>query len=148
MKSQALHVYQNEVACRLKPFTGRARGDVSHIDGEIKHVTWLILDAAQKTLPQLRPKKVRKFTDRTLSQLCAKSREARRVWCTNGKPSSGPLYETKCAMRRELRKRIKFCAAMEERRQIQKRENLLGTIPTYVFIDLKNAGNQSAHVCT
>ena len=84
MKSQALHVFQNEVACRLKPFTRRARGNDGHIDGEIKHVTWL-LDATQKTLPKLKPKKVQKFTDRTLSQLCTESNEARRVWCIKQK---------------------------------------------------------------
>ena len=123
-KSQALQAFQKEVAIRLKPFTGQAQGNVDHIDNEIKHVAWLILDAAQKTLPQLKPKKTKRFKDRTLSQLCTKSKEAWNVWCTNGKPSNGPLYEVKCAMRREVRKRIKLCTAMEERRQIQKREHL------------------------
>ena len=123
-KSQALQAFQKEVAIRLKPFTGQARGNVDHIDNEIKHVAWLILDAAQKTLPQLKPKKTKRFKDRTLSQLCTKSKEAWNVWCTNGKPSNGPLYEVKCAMRREVRKRIKLCTAMEGRRQIQKREHL------------------------
>ena len=77
MKSQILHVFQNEVACRLKPLTGWARGNVGHIDGEIKHVTWLILDAAQRTLLKLNPKKVQKLTDGTLFQLCTKSNEVR-----------------------------------------------------------------------
>ena len=115
---------QKEVSDRLKPFTQRSRGNVDHIDREIGHVAWLIIDAARKTLPVLKSSKAHRFRDRTLSQLCAKSKEAWRVWSGEGRPSSGPLYDAKCALRREVRQRIKYCSAMEERRRVQRRETL------------------------
>ena len=120
-KSQVLQAFQSKVAFRLKPFISRTRGNVDHIDSVIQHVAWLIFDAAGKTLPHIKPKKARRFKDRTLSQLCAKSKEAWNIWCANGKPSNGPLYEEKCAMRKVVRK---LCSSMEERKQIQKREHL------------------------
>ena len=40
-----------------------------------------------------------------------------------GRPSSGPLYDAKCALRREVQQRKKLCAAMEERKGVQRREN-------------------------
>ena len=94
------------------------------IDREVGHVAWLITDAAHKTLPLLKPSKTNRFKDRTLSQLCAKSKGA---WCGEGRPSSGPLYDAKCALRREVRHRIKYCSAMEERRRVQRRETLFRT---------------------
>ena len=123
MKSQALHVSQNEVACRLKPFTGRAHGNVGHIiiDGEIKHVTcssWMPLKKRYQN------SSLRKCKNSQTGHCLSSVPRAMKleVWCINGKPTSGSIYETKCAMRREVRKRIKFCAAMKERKQIQERK--------------------------
>ncbi len=42
-------------------------------------------------------------------------------------PSSGRLYETKCSTRSEVRKRTKCCAAMDERKRVQKQEHLFKT---------------------
>ena len=114
-KSEAMLNFQKEVSDRLKPFTQRSRGNVDHIDGEIGHVAWLITDAAHKTLPLLKLSKAQRFRDRSLSQLCAKSKEAWRAWSEEGRPSSGPLFDAKCALRREVRQRIKYCSAMEEK---------------------------------
>ena len=122
--SGAMFKFQQEVSERLMPYISRSRGIIEHIDKEIGHVAWLITDAAQKTLPHLKPKKAHKFRDRTLSQLCVNSKEAWRVWCEEGRPPSGPLYDAKCALQREVRQRMKFCAAMEERKRVQRRENL------------------------
>ena len=126
-KSDALINFQKEVSERLNPYIQRSRGNIEHIDREIRHVAWMIEDAAQKSLPHLQSKKAHKFSDRTLSQLCAQSKEAWRVWCEGGRPSSGPLYDAKCTMRRKVRQRIKFCAAMEERKRVQKCEKLFKT---------------------
>ena len=123
-KSGAMLNFQKEVSERLNPYTQRSRGNIKHINREIEHVAWLIVDAALKTLQHLKPKKSHNFRDRTLFQLCAESKEAWRVWCVEGRPSSGPLYDAKCALRREVRQRIKLCAAMEERKRVQRRENL------------------------
>ena len=51
-------------------------------------MAWLITDAAHKTLPLLKPIKTNRFKDRTLSQLCAKSKEAWGAWCGEGRPYS------------------------------------------------------------
>ena len=126
-KSGALLDFQKEVSDRLNPYIRRSHGSIDQIDQEIAHAAWLIVDAAQKTLPQLKTKKPHRFKDRILSQLCAKSKEARETWYKEGKPPNGPLYDAKCNMRREVRQRTKFCAAMEERRSVQRRENLFRT---------------------
>ena len=47
-KSEAMLNFQREVSNRLKPYIKRLRGNVDHIDQEIKHVAWLVNDAAQK----------------------------------------------------------------------------------------------------
>ena len=78
-KSGAILKFQSEVSNRLKPFTKRSRGNIEHIDKEISHVAWLITDAAHNTLPLVKSRKVNKFKDKTLSQLCARSKEAWRA---------------------------------------------------------------------
>ena len=37
---------------------------------------------------------------------------------------SGPSYDAKCALRREVQQRVKFCSAMEERKRVQRQESL------------------------
>ena len=78
---------------------GYVSGDVEQIDSLSEHVAWLITDAAEKTLPLRKVRKHKMFRDRTLSQLCAKSKEARRVWHESAaghymRPST--LLETRC----------------------------------------------------
>ena len=75
-KSDAVLTFQREVSNRLKPYIKRSRGNVDHIDQEIRHVAWLVNDAAQKTLPLLKPRRANRFRDKTLSQLCIRSKEA------------------------------------------------------------------------
>ena len=110
--SGALQTFQNEIKETLSPYIGQLRGNLEQIDSEIKLVAWLITDA---TLPHSKPNKACKFRDRTLSQLCAKSKEAWRAWCDSGRPLSEPLCEAKCSLRSQVRQRIKVCAAIEER---------------------------------
>ena len=119
-KSDAMLNFQREVSNRLKPYIKRSRGNVDHIDQEIRHVAWLVNDAAQKTLPLLKPRRANRFRDKTLSQLCIRSKEAWRAWCREGRPVSGPSYDAKCALRREVRQRVKFCSAMEERKRVER----------------------------
>ena len=78
----------------------------------------------KKTLPLLKPRRANRFRDKTLSQLCIRSKEAWRAWCREGRPVSGPSYDAKCALRREVRQRVKFCSAMEERKRVQRQESL------------------------
>ena len=117
-KSDAVLTFQREVSNRLKPYIKRSRGNVDHIGQEIRHVAWLVNDAAQKTLPLLKPRRANRFRDKTLSQLCIRSKEAWRAWCREGRPVSGPTYDAMCDLRR------KFCSAMEERKRVQRQESL------------------------
>ena len=59
-----------------------------------------------------------------MSQLCAKSKIAWEAWKDGGRPNEGPLFEAKCSTRKEVKKRIKLCSAMEERKRVQRREHL------------------------
>lgn len=90
--------------------------DAQHIQSEVKHVAWLLKEAAMKTLPQVAERGRKSYRDDTLSCLCVQSRNARRAWREAGCPAEGPCTKGK------LRKRIGFCAAREERRRIQRRE--------------------------
>ena len=90
------------------------RGNSEYIDAEIRHVAWLISDAAVNTLPELKPRKTNKYRDRALSQLCVRSKEAWKAWNNEGRPETGPLYEAKSTLTRQVHQCVKFCAAMEE----------------------------------
>ena len=133
-KAEKSGAYKKEVKERLNPFIGRSRSNIDHIDDELKHVAWLISDAAgRKTLLHFTTRKTRRFNDMALTQLCAKSKEAWRTWQDNGRPLSGPLYDTKNEARKLVKQRIKFCAAMKERKLIQTREKLFRSSAPYRF---------------
>ena len=88
----------------------------------------LITDAAHKTLPRLKSKshKTHKCRDRTRLQLCEEIKQGsmESMGSRGYRPSSGPLYDAKSVLRREVRQRVKYCSAMEERRRIQRQETL------------------------
>ena len=56
--------------------------------------------------------------------MCTQSKEARRIWKDAGCPSEGELFDRWVESRRAVRRRVRECAAREERRRIQKRERL------------------------
>ena len=65
----------SEIASRLSPYIGRLRGDTEQIDNEIKHVAWLITDAAEKTLPLQKVKKHRKLKIKSSPSYASKARK-------------------------------------------------------------------------
>ena len=86
-----------------------------------------IKTAAMATLPtvqQDRGKKHSCYKDLTLKSLCDTSKSVWREWCSAGRPQSGPLFERKKELRNEIRKRIRLCAAIDERKRIRNRESL------------------------
>ena len=87
----------------------------------------LIISAAETLLPHCEGKKTTRFKDRTLSQLCTNSKSAWKSWNDSGRPSEGPLYEANCNALKEVRKRVKACAAMKERKRVLNREHLFRT---------------------
>ena len=116
VKEGTLDDFQNLLKDRLLPFVGRSYFDLAQVNDEIKHVSWLIKNAAESCLPHCHSKTYC-FKDKVLAQLSTKSKFAWDVWKDSGKPQDGPLYEAKCLARREVKKRVKFCVAMEERRR-------------------------------
>ena len=51
-RSGALSAYQAEIGCRLAPYN-RPNRHPGEIESELKHVAWLIRDAAIKTPPRV-----------------------------------------------------------------------------------------------
>ena len=111
-----LTLFQNILKDRLSPFIGKTHCCVEQIDDEIKHVASLIKEAAEMLLPR--------FKDKTLSQQCAKSKAAWEACKDGGRPCEGPIYVAKCPTHKEVKKCIKICAAMEERKRVQRHEYL------------------------
>ena len=99
--------YAAAVNAIIPSFIGKSYDTVDEIDADICKVSKLLKEAAQKTLPELKPKKPcrRWFQDRTLSVLSAQSRKAWIRWNEAGRPTCGSLYEEKNKLRQELRKR-------------------------------------------
>ena len=78
------------------------------------------MDAVFQVLPKQKPPQKQKkwYRDTTLS--CLSIKEKKRAWDTwlkEGRPNYGPVYEHKLKTREEVRKRIRICAANEERKK-------------------------------
>ena len=96
-----------------------------------------IKSVAELTLPIIQPRKKGKttqfFKDPTLKFLCERSKAAWKAWCEAGRPQSGPLFESKNGLRREVKRRVNHCAAVEERKRIRKREMLFKQLDDKCF---------------
>ena len=79
-------------------------------------------DKANELLPVFQPKGTQRWRDPTLAALCVKSRLARGKWKAAGSPREGSLFEEKCKLRREVRRRVRFCAAQRKKSQLRSRE--------------------------
>lgn len=99
--------------------------NVAQVDEEINCVTeLLLLDAGRCTLPLVCHGQKKKYTDRILKQLCSESAVARKTWRDAGRPLEGDIYEKKLRLRRAVRRRVRLCTAMSERKRIRRRERL------------------------
>ena len=112
----------------MSPYLGAIHANIESLNGEMKLVADNIKNAADLTLPTVKSGKTRKnshfFKDSTLKLLCDQSKSSWKMWCEAGRPNSGQLYERKIGLRRELRKRINVCAAVDERTRTRRRENM------------------------
>ena len=104
--------YISEV--QSKPFLNSTYDEAQQVEDEMRHVAWLLAEAAEKTLPQVQGKRTSRYRDNMLSCPCVQSRVARKAWRKAGGPSDGPLYEEKGRLRRAVRRRVRFCAATAE----------------------------------
>ena len=127
VSSSALSVYQSEVSNLVSLLLNGCWESIHHLNDEVEMVVNNIKIIATETLPNVKPRKKRKnatyFKDSTLKSLCAHSKSTWHEWCDAGRPQSGPLFERKKELRREIRKRIKICSAVNERKRV-KREAL------------------------
>ena len=122
--SGAISSFQAAVTEKVNPFIDSMHDNIDSINAEIQLVTKHIADAANRTLPHVMPRKRRFFRDATLKQICDKSKVAWKAWVDAGRPPDGPLYDSKNHWRREVKKRVHLCAAMEERKRVRRREEL------------------------
>ena len=134
-KGIAAHIHSSSYEC------------VEDINHELKLVTSLLAQVAEKTLPVKKAESRHRFKDATLSALCAQSSLARRKWIDEGRPMDGPIYEEKCGLRRAVRKRVRYCAAQEENRRIQRRDKLFATNHHQRFRKPKGESNVPRKLC-
>ena len=126
--SCVLHTYQSEISTHVTPFLGRCHESIDCLNEEVEMMVNNIKSVAEMTLPTIQPSKKGKkshfFKDSTLKHLCEHSKCAWREWHDAGRPKSGPLFETKKGFRREIRKRINLCAAIDERKRTRRRKRM------------------------
>ena len=126
--SCVLHTYQSEISARITPFLGRCHDSIDCLNEEVELMANNLKSAAEMNLPTIQSSKKGKkshlFKDSTLKHLCEHSKCVWREWHDAGRPQSGPLFETKKGLRREIRKRINLCAAIDERKQTRRREQI------------------------
>ena len=78
-RSGLLDVFEAEVQAGLAPLLNNVYEDIEQLDEEIDLVARMLVDAAERQLSLVLPKRPRKWRDNTLSCLCAQSRAARSV---------------------------------------------------------------------
>ena len=112
----------------VTPFLGRCHESIDSLNDEMEMIAKNIRLSAEMILPTIRSSKKgtksKFFNDSTLKHLCQHSKSAWKEWCDAGRPQSGPLLETKRDLRREIKKCINLCAAVDERKRTRKREQM------------------------
>ena len=118
---QLLYGYQMQVSSIVTPLIGNSYSCCEDLNKEITLVANAICSCAERLLLLCKgpAKKKHWYKDQTLSQLAIKKREAWDKWSSNGRPKEGFLYDAKIRTRAEFRKRLRVCAANNERKRIQ-----------------------------
>lgn len=88
-----LEDFTDEVQAGLAPLLNGVYVDVEQLDKEIELVAGMLVDAAERHLPLVHPRRPTRWRDETLSCLCAQSSAARSAWKEAGYPLEGPLYD-------------------------------------------------------
>ena len=113
-ESGAVSSFQASLMEKISPFADSMFSSVVEIEDNIQLVSEAVKETALETLPLIRPKKGRFFKDPTLKQMTVKSKAVWKAWSDAGRPSEGPLHDSKLFWHREVRKRINVYAAMAE----------------------------------
>ena len=77
-------------------------------------------------LPKCKVKKCggSKVRDSVLKERCQACRVAHLKWKQGGKPDSGSLFDERIRTKKAVRERLKFCEANQERKRLQKRDEM------------------------
>ena len=96
------------------------------LDHEIQSSAEAIVQAAQHSLPFLRPRRQKKkyVNDASLHEMCRASKAAWVIWKNGGRPQSGPMYELMRQRKKDVRSYVRSCRAREERSRLQERDRL------------------------
>ena len=78
-----------------------------------KHCRWYIGGGKKKW-----------YKDEELKRLCKESQDVRKKWKDEGSIKRGLLYETKLILKRQIKKRVRQCAAREERVRIRRKDKM------------------------
>ena len=113
---------KDAVKNRLTPFLNSVYSSGQEIGSEIGQVSSILVECGLQTLPLTNGRKSHRWKDEVLNNLCALSKNARKVWVKVGRPPSGPEFDEKCRLRREVWKR--FCAGKAERLRIRRRDRM------------------------
>ena len=92
-RREALDMFASKVQVRLAPLLVGVYDDSGQMSREIEFVAGLLIDAAEKLLPHVQPRRKTRWRDDTLSCLCTQSRAARAAWKEAGRPGEGPLEQ-------------------------------------------------------
>ena len=108
--------------------------EIENIEAAVSFLSDTLKVCAVESLPSKGVKKPKKtFKDATLSALCSQSRSARQKWRENGSKPEGPLYDEKCRLKREVKKRLRYCTAQAENRRLARREKMFSSSHTDRF---------------
>ena len=84
-----------EVQHILAPRMCNAYDRVDQLSQELGEVAEMLVETAERLLPQIQPGGRSKWKDEVLSRLCAQSSAACKAWKMAGSPSVGPVFEEK-----------------------------------------------------
>ena len=98
------------------------------MEQEIKCVTTLLKQAGTDTIPAFNLRKKRKpyINDANLKMKCntSKSTSAWRQWKASGGSRSGAAFDAMRQAKKDVKEYVKLCRAREERKKIQKQDQL------------------------
>ena len=114
---------------RLSPPLDVVYESGEHLDAHIKHMATLMVEAAEETLPVVQPRRKVRMKDNVLqSSLCPKSRSLEGVDRRRQAVQGRSCCWQKNKLRREVRRRVHYCAAMTERRVQRLREMIMTAV--------------------
>ena len=133
--SNCLTVYQSKVDEVLRPVINGTYNSIEDVDREITKVMQGLREAALLCLPKCKGKKRCgiKVRDSVLRERCRACRVAHLKWKQGGRPDSGPLLDERFRTKRAVRERLKFCEANQERKRLQKRDEMYKSRDTRRF---------------